>query len=131
LARLWEDLGVEVMSEHPDLINRLVAGWAASRESRTAMREAQAAGWPVVVVNDPRLLLSDDHLLARGFWVTADHPAAGPLPYTGAPWRVDGAGWAIKRTAPLLGQDTDAVLAELAGLEGDEISRLRASGVVA
>jgi crotonobetainyl-CoA:carnitine CoA-transferase CaiB-like acyl-CoA transferase len=131
LARLWDELGLDVMSEHPDLINRLVAGWAAARQSRTAMREAQGAGWPVVVVNDPRLLLSDDHLLARGFWVTADHPAAGPLPYTGAPWTLDGAGWAIRRTAPLLGQDTDAVLAELAGLGEDEIHRLRASGVVA
>ncbi len=131
LARVWEEIGLDVMTEHPDLINRLVAEWAAARKSRVAMREAQAAGWPVVVVNDPLLLLSDDHLLARGFWVTADHPAAGSLPYTGPPWRLNGTGWSIRRTAPLLGQDTDAILAELAGLEGEEIVRLRDSGTVA
>jgi crotonobetainyl-CoA:carnitine CoA-transferase CaiB-like acyl-CoA transferase len=131
LTRLWEDMGLDLMTEHPDLINRLVAAWAAARESRAAMREAQTAGWPVVVVNDPLLLLSDDHLRARGFWVTADHPAAGALPYTGPPWRMDGGGWSIRRTSPLLGQDTDVVLAELAGLSGGEILRLRASGAVA
>ena len=95
------------------------------------MREAQAVGWPVVVVNDPFLLHSDDHLRARGFWVTAPHPVAGELPYAGPPWRVDGGGWALRRGAPTLGQDTDAVLAELAALSPDRIGALRAKGIVA
>jgi crotonobetainyl-CoA:carnitine CoA-transferase CaiB-like acyl-CoA transferase len=131
LARMWGEMGLDLMTDHPDLINRSVGAWASVRPSRAAMREAQAGGWPVVVVNDPLLLLTDDHLEARGFWVTADHPAAGPLPYAGAPWRIDGAGWSIRRTAPLLGQDTDLVLGELVGLSGDEIRWLRDSGAVA
>ena len=102
-----------MMSDDADLVNRALAQWAAVRASRAAMREAQAAGWPVVVVNDPLLLLDDDHLRARGVWVTAKHPVAGALTYPGAPWRVDGGGWALLRAAPTLGQDTDAVLVEV------------------
>jgi crotonobetainyl-CoA:carnitine CoA-transferase CaiB-like acyl-CoA transferase len=131
LTASWDTRGLDVMADEAELLNRLIAHWAASRPARVAMREAQAAGWPVVVVNDPLLLLDDDHLRARGFWVGAPHPVAGELPYTGPPWRIDGGGWALRRTAPTLGQDTDRVLRELAGLSTDEIQDLRARGVVA
>jgi crotonobetainyl-CoA:carnitine CoA-transferase CaiB-like acyl-CoA transferase len=131
LTALWEAKGVAVMSEHLDLINGHLARWAATRVSRDAMREAQAAGWPVVVVNDPLLLLDDDHLRARGFWVTAAHPVAGSLVHTGAPWRLDGAGWALHRTAPTLGQDTDEILEHVLGIDGDRVAELRRTGAVA
>jgi formyl-CoA transferase/CoA:oxalate CoA-transferase len=131
LAALWEAAGLDVMTEHAELVNRLLAEWAAARPARAAMREAQAAGWPVVVVNDPLLLLEDDHLCARGFWVTASHPVAGEVVHTGAPWRVDGGGWELRRSAPTLGQDTDSVLAELARSSAGQIESLRELGVVA
>lgn len=131
LTRRFGAEGLDVMADDPDLVNRVLATWCAARPARVAMREAQAAGWPVVAVNDPQLLLSDDHLQARGFWVTATHPVAGALPHTGPPWRIDGDGWAIKRTAPTLGQDTDAVLGELAARSPDDIADLRAREIVA
>jgi crotonobetainyl-CoA:carnitine CoA-transferase CaiB-like acyl-CoA transferase len=131
LAARWRSDGLALMMDEPDWINRLLAGWAATRPARGAMREAQAAGWPVVVVNDPLLLLEDDHLLARGFWVTAPHPVAGALPYTGPPWRVDGGGWKLKHSAPTLGQHTDAVLRGDLGLHDAAIVRLRSMEVVA
>jgi crotonobetainyl-CoA:carnitine CoA-transferase CaiB-like acyl-CoA transferase len=131
LSAAWKNRGLDVMTDDPELLNRVIAHWAASRPARAAMREAQAAGWPVVVVNDPLLLLDDDHLRARGFWVTAPHAIAGELPYTGPPWRIDGGGWALRRTAPTLGQDTSRVLGEVAGRSADEIQGLRTRGVVA
>jgi crotonobetainyl-CoA:carnitine CoA-transferase CaiB-like acyl-CoA transferase len=131
LTALWDSHGVGVMSEYPELINAHLARWAATRASREAMREAQAAGWPVVVVNDPLLLLNDDHLCARGFWVTAPHPVAGSLTHAGAPWRVDGGGWALHRTAPTLGQDTDEILEHVLGIRSERVAELRRGGVVA
>ena len=131
LSRLWEEDGLAVMVKYPELINTHLAAWAATRDSRAAMREAQAAGWPVVVVNDPYLLLEDEHLGARGFWVRAPHPVVGELPYTGPPWRLGGGGWALRRTAPLLGQHTDEVLRDALGLDAATIDELRASGAVA
>jgi crotonobetainyl-CoA:carnitine CoA-transferase CaiB-like acyl-CoA transferase len=131
VAASWQRLGLAVMSDDAELVNRAIARWASARPSRAAMREAQAAGWPVVVVNDPLLLLDDDHLRARGFWVTAAHPVAGELTYTGAPFRIDGGGWALRRAAPTLGQDTDRVLTDLAELDPDAVTALRRDGVVA
>jgi crotonobetainyl-CoA:carnitine CoA-transferase CaiB-like acyl-CoA transferase len=130
LHALWEEHGLSVMSDHPELINQAIARWVAQRRARQAMRDAQAAGWPVVVVNDPWLLLSDEHLVARQFWQWAKHPMVGDLPFTGPPWRVDGGGWALRRTAPTLGQDTDVVLSGLLGMSEPLIKELRALGVV-
>jgi crotonobetainyl-CoA:carnitine CoA-transferase CaiB-like acyl-CoA transferase len=75
--------------------------------------------------------VADDHLKARGFWVSAPHPAAGELAYTGPPWRVDGGGWALRSTAPTLGRDTNAVLAGVLGLDAARIGALRDRRVVA
>ncbi len=112
-------------------INAALARWASQRPARAAMREAQAGGWPVVVSNDPLSLLDDEHLLARGFWVQATHPRAGVLAYCGPPFRFEDGGWALARTAPTLGADTDAVLREFLGLHDDAIAALRADAVVA
>ena len=131
LSRRWDAKGIAVVDEDEPLINQLLTRWAESRPSRAAMREAQAGGWPVVVVNDPLRLLDDDHLIARGFWVTAAHPIAGDLPYPGPPFRVDGGGWQLNNTAPTLGQHTDVVLRDLAGFSADQTARLRLDGVVA
>jgi crotonobetainyl-CoA:carnitine CoA-transferase CaiB-like acyl-CoA transferase len=131
LTARWRALGLSLMADEALLVNQSIARWAAARPARTAMREAQAAGWPVVEVNDPLALLADEHLLARGFWVTASHPIAGDLSYPGAPWRIDDGGWALHRTAPTLGQDTDRVLIELAGLDHETVDELRVKGVIA
>jgi len=131
LTRLWESHGIRIMSEYPEVVDQHLARWAAARTSRDAMREAQAAGWPVVVVNDPLLLLEDDHLCARGFWVSAPHPIAGDLIHAGAPWRLDGEGWRLRRAGPTLGQDTDKVLEQLLAMPTDRITELRRAGVVA
>ncbi|MGE0880279.1 MAG: CaiB/BaiF CoA transferase family protein [Acidimicrobiia bacterium] len=130
LRSLYES-GVDILADEGPRLNGLLAKWASQRTARQAMREAQAIGFPVVVVNDPHLILSDDHLLARGFWATAKHPVAGEVVYTGAPWKVDGGGWAIHNAAPLLGQHTDAVLTELARMSGAELAALRNDGVIA
>ncbi|WP_214402227.1 CaiB/BaiF CoA transferase family protein [Pseudonocardia lacus] len=128
LSARFAERGEELIVAQPELVNAAIASWAASRDARAAMREAQSAGWPVVVVNDPKTLLTDEHLVARGFWVEGESPM-GPVPHTGAPWKVDGGGWALRAPAPRLGQHTDEVLRET-GFDDAAIAGLRAEGVV-
>ncbi|TPE47472.1 CaiB/BaiF CoA transferase family protein [Amaricoccus solimangrovi] len=49
----------------------------------------------------------------RGHFVTIDHPVAGPLEYIGQPTRPVGIDLPAKRRAPLLGEHTEEVLAQL------------------
>jgi crotonobetainyl-CoA:carnitine CoA-transferase CaiB-like acyl-CoA transferase len=128
LSARFAERGEELIVQEPALVNAAIASWAGARAARAAMREAQSAGWPVVVVNDPKTLLTDEHLVARGFWVQGDSPM-GPVPHTGAPWKIDGGGWALRAPAPRLGEHTDVVLRE-SGLDDAAIAGLRTGGVV-
>jgi crotonobetainyl-CoA:carnitine CoA-transferase CaiB-like acyl-CoA transferase len=62
--------------------------------------------------------------------VTLVRDAAGGL-VKGLPYRLDGEGIAIERTAPDLGQHTDEALRELLGYDDAELARLKAAGVTA
>jgi len=70
----------------------------------------------------------DPHLRARGMIVTESHPVLGEFETLGNPVVVPGATFEL-RSAPALGQHTDAVLAEL-GYDDEHRARLHADGVV-
>jgi crotonobetainyl-CoA:carnitine CoA-transferase CaiB-like acyl-CoA transferase len=131
LTTLWRAQGMDGLFANADLVDEKLRRWFAARTAREAISAAQRGGWPVVMVNDPDSLLRDEHLVDRGFWVTGNHPVAGALPYGGPPWRIDGNGWQLARTAPLLGQHTDEVLRAVAGYAPDQIESLRLRGIVA
>ncbi|MDP9238052.1 MAG: CoA transferase [Chloroflexota bacterium] len=61
-----------------------------------------------------RTWLDDEHARARGFFVEVEHPELGrTITYPGAPYRFSETPWRIERRAPLLGEHTEEVLAEL------------------
>jgi crotonobetainyl-CoA:carnitine CoA-transferase CaiB-like acyl-CoA transferase len=129
LSELYRD-GRPSAADVIDEVNAELSTWAAGRTARQAMREAQDNGWPVVVVNTPRSLLTDDHLVARGFWVTLEHPVAGPVPVCGPSWRVGDDTTGDWDAAPTLGRHTDDVLSGLLGYASAEIERLHRAGVL-
>jgi crotonobetainyl-CoA:carnitine CoA-transferase CaiB-like acyl-CoA transferase len=111
-------------------VDALVAGWVAQRTLADAMatfEDAEAAAAPVY---DAPQLRADEHLRARGSFVTVDDPDFGPMTVqapvaqlTATPGRIDHLGRA-------LGADNDAVYGELLGLAPDRLAALRADGVI-
>ncbi|SPS01944.1 CaiB/BaiF CoA transferase family protein [Cupriavidus taiwanensis] len=81
---------------------------------------------PVARINALEDLPHDPHLVATGFFETADDPAMGTLRFPGAPVRFDGQR-APLAVPPRLGEHTRDVLAQ-AGLGADEIEQLQRSG---
>jgi crotonobetainyl-CoA:carnitine CoA-transferase CaiB-like acyl-CoA transferase len=77
-----------------------------------------------------RDLLADPHLNARNCFTHWPHPEVGERALMGPPWRLTNRPNGTGSHAPLLGQHTDAVLAELLGLDAEQRARLRAAGVV-
>ena len=73
--------------------------------------------------------LADPHALARGMVVDLVHPKAGPIKALGVPLKLSDTPGAVDRPAPLLGQDTAAILAEL-GYGAEEQRALAARGVI-
>ena len=85
-------------------------------------------------------LLASGHLQARGMLQRGQHAVLGDVPLVPQPVKFDagGAGAAPAAPAapaaatrvPTLGEDTDAVLAELLGLDAERLAALHARGVL-
>ncbi len=62
--------------------------------------------------------------------VEYDHPEVGKVRLPGNPIKMTGMAGTISKPAPLLGEHTDEVLADLLGLDAAKIAALRAAGAV-
>jgi crotonobetainyl-CoA:carnitine CoA-transferase CaiB-like acyl-CoA transferase len=86
---------------------------------------AQDAGVVCAPLRKPEENVDDPHWVARGTFASVEHPEAGrSFTYAVSKWISTGPHWTVGRRAPLLGEDTAAILEELAK-EDDE--PLRAS----
>jgi benzylsuccinate CoA-transferase BbsE subunit len=114
-AQLTEPAFSEVgyRQEHFDEIQEVVECFFLVHGSDEMYKEGQAAGLPIGVLNAPEDLFSDEHLMARGFFVGVEHEGVGTVPYPGAAYRFTAFGEVPRTPAPKLGADTQAVLAEL------------------
>lgn len=62
--------------------------------------------------------------------IELEHPTAGKVPVQGPTIRFSGTPQSVRRPPPLLGQHNEEVYGSWLGLKPDEISRLRAEGVI-
>lgn len=87
-----------------------------------------AAGMPAGPIFNYGQVLEDPHTLASGMVTECDHPTAGSVKMLGTPFRMT---TPIPKPspAPLLGQHTDEVLAEL-GIDEARIASLHDDGII-
>jgi crotonobetainyl-CoA:carnitine CoA-transferase CaiB-like acyl-CoA transferase len=93
------------------------------------LQRLDAAGVPAGPINSYPEALADPHTLARQMVVDLVHPGAGPVKALGVPVKLSETPGAVDRPAPLLGQDTAAILTEL-GYTAAEQRALADAGVV-
>jgi CoA:oxalate CoA-transferase len=112
-------------------IDGLVSDWTRARTKGQVLAELTQAHVPCAPVQTTREVVEDPHLQARGVWADIDHPRRGRTRVPVSPIRLHASPPpAVERPAPLLGQDTDRVLAELLGTTSDELAALHAAGVI-
>jgi len=142
--RLFRAIGREDMCDDPryatnaarvaraDEVDKIVGDWVGARtlaENLSFFEKAEVTAGPVY---DAGQLREDPHVLSREALVNMPEAEApdGYMPMHNIIPRLSETPGAIRRPAPTLGQDTDALLAEL-GLGSDEVAQLRATAVVA
>jgi crotonobetainyl-CoA:carnitine CoA-transferase CaiB-like acyl-CoA transferase len=107
-------------------IDARLAAWTALQDKHAAAALLQATGVAAAPVLNARETLHADFLAARSFFTTLDHPEVGERQYGGLPIHLSRTPGGDRRAAPVLGQDTDAILSEL-GLGKDDIAELAGS----
>ena len=69
-------------------------------------------------------------MTARGFWHRMDRPFIGPHWQSSAAWREGKDPYPIRRVAPTLGQDNEAILSGMLGLDPAALERLAAADII-
>jgi crotonobetainyl-CoA:carnitine CoA-transferase CaiB-like acyl-CoA transferase len=109
-------------------IDARLAEWARNRDAIEAMEALQAAGVPASASYTTNDLFSDAHLWERGFYKPVQERDGTQRFLPSLPWLWGDGSLIEPRAAPALGQDTERVLREIAGLSEAEVAALRRAG---
>ena len=116
--------------KHRALVDETVGAWFATRTREDAlqlMRDANVTVGPVYSIADAMV---DPHFREREIIVAVEDGELGRVPMHNIVPRLSETPGAWRRPAPLLGEQTDAILAEV-GFTAEMIARLRKQGAVA
>lgn len=89
-----------------------------------------AAGVPCGPVQTVDQVFADPQVLARGMLSEVEHQTAGRIKLTGSPLKLGNSPPRINDPPPLLGEDTNAILTEVLGLDAAQVAELRAAGAL-
>jgi len=111
-------------------LDAAIGAWTARHEVVEVLARLDAASVPAGRIYSVADIAADPHYLARGMLQTIAMGDGDALQVPGIVPKLSRTPGAQRRNAPRLGQDTDAVLAEI-GLTPAQIAELKRRGVVA
>jgi crotonobetainyl-CoA:carnitine CoA-transferase CaiB-like acyl-CoA transferase len=115
--------------DHQDIVYDAVGAFT-SRHTRQELMGILGGHVPFGPVFNVADIIADPHFKAHGMVVELDQPGSPTkVAVAGVPVRMSETPGRVRRRAPLLGEDTDTVLAMIEQ-PPDAIARLRADGVV-
>ena len=116
--------------DNGEVISERMARWCESRTTEECLAELEAARLPAGPVFSPQEALDHEHIRAMKFMLPVDYPGLPrPAPVADTPVRLSETPGGIRHRAPVLGEHTVEVLAEI-GYDETAVARLRSAGVV-
>ncbi|MDA1240649.1 MAG: CoA transferase [Chloroflexi bacterium] len=112
-----------------DALDAEIAAWTATEDRDALSARLSAAGIYAAPVLDGLEVADDPHLRARGVVREVKHPEAGTWAQATIPLHFSRTPATDVRAAPMQGEHTRQVLAELLGMTDAEVDELERSGV--
>jgi crotonobetainyl-CoA:carnitine CoA-transferase CaiB-like acyl-CoA transferase len=120
----------QARGDHGELISKRMAAWTAERTTAEALAELDGARIPAGPLYSPQQALDDAHIRAAGLLHDRDYPGLPRrAPLAPSPIDLSETPGQFRHRAPVLGEHTDQILAEL-GYSGEAIGALRAANVI-
>lgn len=92
--------------------------------------QGQRRGFLIGAANDPRDIVQNEQLNARGWFIDLPHPEIGKtIQMPGPPYHMSDTPARARRRAPLIGEDNGPLFTEL-GVDPARLDSLRAGGVI-
>ena len=115
---------------HMEELDGLIAEWTVSFDATELLERLHAGGVPAGRIYRAREMFADPHFAARQAIVRVAHPEFGRLPMHNVFPRLGTTPGRVRHAGPELGEHNDQVYGELLGLDREQRSRLRHSGVI-
>jgi crotonobetainyl-CoA:carnitine CoA-transferase CaiB-like acyl-CoA transferase len=115
--------------EHRDELISILGGVFLEESSATWLRRLDEAGIPAGPILDLPAAFASPQAAALGARVPLEHDVLGAVDQVGIPFELSATPATIRTPPPLLGEQTDEILAEL-GYDGQAVAALRAGRVV-
>jgi len=113
-----------------EALEPLLDGVFSTRPAAEWLARLQEAGIPASPVRNFEDVVRHPQTAVRAMFPTLEHPLAGSHQVTGTPIKLSETPGAPERPAPLLGQHSKEVLAELLGFEHAALEAFEARGVI-
>ncbi len=127
--RLAEGLGhPEAAAETPEDAGPLLSAWIAGMTAAEVAAGLASTGAPFGLVHTLREAVAHPVFAERGLFVEVPDPVMGTLRTVGSPMRLDGQSIGPVRAAPLAGEHTREVLAQVLGMSDPEVEHALESG---
>jgi crotonobetainyl-CoA:carnitine CoA-transferase CaiB-like acyl-CoA transferase len=123
----WQSPALALSPAAKEEADAIVYPWMLSHTRAEVWEKARKAHAMVAPLYSGKDVFEDTAFRERGLWAEIEHAVLGKLPMLGRPYTLEKTPWRLRRPAPKLGQDTQAVLRDL-GYSEDETARLRADG---
>ena len=120
----------EARLQNQDELEPLVQQWTSGLQVQDVVERLQGVGVPAGPVLDSAQVLSDPHMVERGFVQSPGHSEVGPRPMGAFSWGVDGGRPGVARSAPLLGEHNRQVIRDLLQVSDHDFRRLVENGVI-
>ncbi len=115
---------------HEDELRTLIADWTRPLSGDDVLAMLGGANIPAAPVWNLKQLAESDHVAARGLVVEGRHSRFGVVPLVGQPVKFSDVDAAEAPRTPMLGEDTDSVLADELGLDDDARDNLRTRNII-
>jgi formyl-CoA transferase/CoA:oxalate CoA-transferase len=113
-----------------DTLRPILAARLCERTRGEWLERLRAAGVPAGSVRDLHEVFTDPQMIERAMIAAVSHPSIGPLRLLGVPVKLSATPGDVRQAPPLLGEHTERVLTNDAGLDAAAIAALRSAGVI-
>ena len=117
-------------TENYDILEPILSEAFRARTTAEWLEEFEAVKIPCGPVNNIEQVAADPQVAHREMIAEVRHPGAGPFKVVDTPIKLSRTPCKVEKSAPDLAEHTDEVLAELLGMDAQQIEDLRRAGAL-
>lgn len=122
---------LKIRVQQRELIDAAIGRWVEKHQNLDLLHKLQLIGVPCGPVFNARELMTNEHLLARGFYEAVDHgEPMGVKPLIGRPYRLANRCVSIRHRAPRFGEHNRQILNDRLGYGPEQIQALFEQAII-